>query len=114
MERAQNTELAKRINQAFTLLQKNKLPTQIVEQLVEKYAVSVNQAYRYIQLAREINEKMAIPESSVVFTVKLPPTLIRRIKKLSGSKRLSISKVVHTALEEFLAKKDHVKKGETS
>ena len=76
--------------------------------------VSPIQAYRYIQLAREINQKMGIPESSVVFTVKLPPTLIRRIKKLSGSKGLSISKVVHTALEEFLAKKDHAKKGETS
>jgi predicted regulator of amino acid metabolism with ACT domain len=114
MERAQNTELAKRINQAFTLLQKNKLQPQIVSGLMDKYGVSVNQAYRYIQLAKEINQKMAIPESSVVFTVKLPPTLIRRIKKLSGSKGLSISKVVRTALEEFLAKKDHAKKGETS
>lgn len=114
MGRAQNTELAKRINQAFTLLQKNKLQPQIVEQLMGKYGVSVNQAYRYIRLAREIDEKMAIPERSVVFTVKLPPTLIRRIKKLSGSKGLSISKVVHTALEEFLAKKDHVKRGTTT
>lgn len=114
MERSQNSELAKRINQAFTLLQKDKPQPQIVQRLMEKYGVSQIQAYRYIQLAKEINEKMAIPESSVVFTVKLPPTLIRRIKKLSGSKELSISKVVHTALEEFLAKSDHAKKGETS
>jgi len=114
MERSQNSELAKRINQAFTMLQKENPQPQIVERLIQKYGVSQIQAYRYIQLAREINEKMAIPESSVVFTVKLPPTLIRRIKKLSGSKGLSISKVVHTALEEFLAKKDHAKKGETS
>jgi len=114
MERARNSELVKRINQAFTLLQKEKPQPQIVERLMQKYGVSQIQAYRYMQLAREINEKMAVPESSVVFTVKLPPTLIRRIKKLSGSKGLSISKVVHTALEEFLAKKDHAKKGETS
>jgi predicted regulator of amino acid metabolism with ACT domain len=114
MERSQNSELAKRINQAFTMLQKDKPQPQIVERLMQKYGVSQIQAYRYIQLAKEINEKMAIPESSVVFTVKLPPTLINRIKKLSGSKGLSISKVVHTALEEYLAKKDHAKKGETS
>ncbi len=63
MARAQNTELAKRINHAFTLLQKNKLQPQIVEQLMGKYGVSVNQAYRYIQLAREINQKMAIPNN---------------------------------------------------
>src|SRR5215204_719898 len=114
MERSQNSELAKRINYAFTMLQKGKPQPQVVNQMMQKYGVSQVQAYRYIQLAREINKKMAIPESSVVFTVKLPPTLIRRIKKLSGSKGLSISKVVHTALEEFLAKKDHAKKGETS
>ncbi|WP_223233128.1 ribbon-helix-helix domain-containing protein [Chitinophaga sp. CF418] len=114
MERSQNSELVKRINQAFSLLQKNKPQPHIVELLMKKYGVSQIQAYRYIQLAREINEKMAIPESSVVFTVKLPPTLIRRIKKLSESKGLSISRVVHTALEEFLAKKEHVKEGETS
>ena len=114
MERAQNTELAKRINQAFTLLQNHKPQPHIAERLMQKYGVSQVQAYRYIQLAREINEKMAIPESSVVFTVKLPPTLISRIKKLSGSKGLSISKVVHTALEEFLAKKDHAQKGATT
>lgn len=114
MERSQNPELAKRINQAFTMLQKGKPRRQIVALLMQKYGVSQIQAYRYIQLAREINEKMSIPESSVVFTVRLPPALIRRIKKLSGSKGLTISKVVHTALEEFLVKRDHVKKGETS
>ncbi|MDQ3846436.1 MAG: ribbon-helix-helix domain-containing protein [Bacteroidota bacterium] len=113
MERAQNAELVRRINGAFILLQKGKPQPQIVEQLVQKYGVSQVQAYRYIQLAKEINEKMKIPESSVVFTVKLPPTLIQRIRKLSKAKRLSISKVVHTALEEFLAGKDHGQKAET-
>ena len=114
MERSPNSELAKRINQAFSLLQKRKPQPEIVERLRQKYGVSQIQAYRYIRLAREINQKMVVPESSVVFTVKLPPTLIRRIKKLSKSGKLSISKVVHTALEDFLAKQDHVKKGETS
>jgi hypothetical protein len=114
MERSQNSELAKRINHTFTLLQKGIAQPQIVEKLVGKYGISQIQAYRYISLAKEINEKMEIPESSVVFTVKLPPSLIRRIKTLSGAQDLTISRVVHTALEEFLAKRDHVKKGETS
>ena len=114
MKRAQNTELVKRINSTFTMLQRENPQPLIVERLVEKYGVSQVQAYRYIQLAREIDEKVHVPESSVVFTVKLPPTLINRVKKLSKLKRLSISKVVHTALEEFLAKRDHVQKGKTS
>ena len=114
MKRAQNSELVKRINNAFILLQKERSQPQIVDRLIKKYGVSPMQAYRYVQLAREINEKITVPESSVVFTVKLPPTLITRVKKLSKKKRLSISKVVHTALEDFLAKRDHAQKGETS
>ena len=114
MERSQNSELAKRINQAYVLLNKEKPQSQIVEHLVEMYGVSQIQAYRYVQQAKANNGKMAIPEASVVFTVKQPPSLINRVKKFAVFKGMSISKVVRTALEEFLAKKDHGKKGETS
>ncbi len=114
MERSRNSELARRINQAYVLLQKDKPLPQIVERLMEMYGVSQIQAYRYIQQARENNGKLAIPEASVVFTVKQPPGLINRIKKFASAKGISISKVVRTALEEFLAKKDHGKKGETT
>jgi hypothetical protein len=114
MERSQNSELAKRINQAFVLLNKLKEPSQIVKRLMDMYGVSQIQAFRYVQQAKQNKGRISIPEASVVFTVKLPPTLISRIKELAKSQGLSISKVVRTALEEFLAKKDHVKKGETS
>jgi len=61
-----------------------------------------------------LNSGWLVLEASVVFTVKQPPGLINRIKKFASSKGISISKVVRTALEEFLAKKDHGKKGETT
>jgi predicted DNA binding CopG/RHH family protein len=114
MERAQNSELAKRINQAYVLLSKEKPTAEIVEHLIEKYGVSQIQAYRYVQQAKENNGKVAIPEDSVVFTVKLPPSLINRVKRFARSQGMSISKVVRAALEEFLSKRDHGKKGETS
>ena len=114
MERSQNPELAKRINQAYVLLNKEKPQSQIVHHLMEIYGVSQIQAYRYVQQAKANNGKIAIPEHSVVFTVKLPPSVINGIKKFAGFKGMSISKAVHIALEEFLARKDHGKKGETS
>lgn len=114
MERSQNSELAKRINQAFILLNKGKESSQIVEHLKKKYGVSHIQAYRYVQQAKHNNGKVGIPENAVVFTVKQPPTLISRVKKFARSQGLPISKVVRTALEEFLAKKDHVGKEQTS
>ena len=114
MERSQNSELARRINQAFTLLKKGIPHSQIIDKLVAMFGVSKIQAYRYLRQARDNQGKIPIPESSVVFTVKLPPTLIERIKIFARSKGTSISKVVRAALEEFLAKKDHGEKRETS
>lgn len=114
MERSQNTELAKRINQAYALLNKDRSPSQVVEDLIKKYGVSQIQAYRYVQQAKEMNGKMAIPEASVVFTVKTPSSLIIRIRKYARSKGISISKVVRAALEDFLAKKDYGPKTKAS
>ena len=114
MERSQNSELAKRINQAYVLLNRDKPQSQVVEHLMAEFGVSQIQAYRYVQQAKANNGKIAIPEDSVVFTVKLPPSLIDRVKKFASFKGMAISKVVRTALEGFLAKNDHGKKGETS
>ncbi len=107
-------ELAKRINHAYALLSKEKPQSQVIEHLMKKYGVSQIQAYRYVQQAKEMNEKMAIPEASVVFTVKIPPSLVSRIRKFASSKEMSISLAVRAALEDFLAKKDHGQKREAS
>jgi len=107
-------ELAKRINQAYALLKKEQLQSQVIAHLMKQYGVSQIQAYRYVQQAKEINGKMAIPEASAVFTVKIPPSLSTRVRKFANSQGMTISKVVSAALEDFLAKKDHVQKRETS
>lgn len=113
MKRSQNSELAERINQAHSMLEQQKSHTSIVEQLMDTYGVSQIQAYRYVQQAREHKQKLVIPENSVVFTVKLPPSLILRVKEFALSQGTSISKIVRMALEEFLSKKQrHGQKGE--
>jgi hypothetical protein len=114
MERSPNAELAKRINQAYDFLQKGKSSSQVVDQLMKTYGVSQIQAYRYVHQAKEIKEKIVVPEVSVVFTVKIAPALIARIRKFASSTGMSISKVVSAALEEFLAKRDHGQKREAS
>ncbi len=107
MKRSLKSELAQRINHAFTLLKKEMPPSQIVEQLVEKFGVSKVQAYRYLQQAKKNKEYMAIPEASEVFTVKLPPSLSRGIRDFASSKGITISKAVSKALEDFLDTRDH-------
>ena len=114
MKRSQNKELAQRINRAHALLEKQILSANVVDCLMNRYGVSRVQAYRYIQRAKENRKPIPVPEHSVVFTVKLEPGLIARIKAMASSKGLSISKVVKMALEEFLSKRDRGPKNETS
>ena len=60
MERSQNTELAKRINQAYALLNKDRSQSQVVEHLIKRYGVSQIQAYRYVQQAKEMTGKISV------------------------------------------------------
>src|SRR5262245_14692707 len=114
MKRSQNSELAQRINHTFALLGKKMTHSQILDRLTLKFGVSRIQAYRYIQQAKQNKERITVPENSVVFTVKLPVSLIRRVKQFAHSQGMSISRVVRTALEDFLAKKDHGQTKEAS
>jgi hypothetical protein len=99
-------ELAQRVNHAYMLLKKATSPSEILEVLIKQYGVSRIQAYRYIRLAKAGQGPMLILEPSVVFTVKLEPSLIKRVKAVASSMSLSISKLVKMALEEFLSKHD--------
>ena len=107
-------ELAQRINYAYTLLKENIPSTEILESLTRQYGVSRVQAYRYVRMAKKNQALIPIPEASVVFTVKLAPSLIKGVKAVASSMGLSISTIVRMALEEFLSKPDRGKKQQTS
>lgn len=112
MKRSENSELAARINHAYTLLSQQIASGVVLEELMRLYGVSQIQAYRYVQQAQEQQEPLPIPEKTVVFTVKQPPSLIGRVKSFAVSHGFSISKVVRDALEDFLARQGYGKKGE--
>jgi predicted nucleotidyltransferase len=114
MERSQNSELVKRVNEAFILLGTGMTQSQIVSNLAERFGTSKIQAYRYIQQAKNHQQKLPVPENSIVFTIKLPPSLIERVRTFADTKAMTMSKVVREALEDFLAIKDHVQRKETS
>jgi hypothetical protein len=114
MERSKNSEFAKRINEAFILLDKGMIQGQIVSSLAERFGTSKIQAYRYLQQAKKHQQKLPVPENSVVFTIKLPPSLIERVRTFADTKAMTMSKVVREALVDFLAIKDHVQRKEAS
>lgn len=70
--------------------------------LMEKFNISERQAFRYLKSAENISEPLVVPEKKLVFTVKLPISLIQRIREKAEKSSLSLSSLVTEALETFL------------
>jgi hypothetical protein len=67
--------------------------------------ISPRQAYRYLQQAVQLTQPVAVSESKLAFTVKLPRSLIQRVRLYASVKRISISEVVTRALLAFLPRR---------
>ncbi len=72
-----------------------------------QYGVSHRQAYRYIQEAQKNRRKLPIPEEKEVFTVKLPKSLVLRIRKFGKFKGETLSSIVAQALDIYLKRRRH-------
>ena len=102
MGRASDAQKAERLNRARALLgQFEELPDAVVR-LARECSISPRQAYRYVQQARRQKEPVAVSESKLAFTVKLPHSLIHRVRLYASVKKMSISEVVTRALLAFL------------
>ena len=76
--------------------------------LAERFDCSLRQARRYVERAGEAGRRVA-PEVTTVFTVRLPATLVARVRERARGSGSTISAVVAQALTEFLAR-DHRKR----
>jgi DNA-binding transcriptional regulator LsrR (DeoR family) len=70
-------------------------------ELARRYRLSERQARRYVERARD-EGAMEVPGRKVVFTVKLPAALARRVRRAAKATGRSISSLVSQALSEFL------------
>src|SRR6266851_3176928 len=98
MGRASDKQKDERLNRARTLLREFDQLSDAVEQLAQDCSISPRQAYRYLQEAHRLKEPLAVTEPKLAFTVKLPPSLIQRVRLYASVKDLSISEVVSRAL----------------
>jgi hypothetical protein len=102
MGRASDAQKAERLNRARMLLRESALMPEAVEQLARECSISPRQAYRYLQQAAQLKQPFPVSESKLAFTVKLPRSLIQRVRLYASVKRISISEVVTRALLAFL------------
>ncbi|PYM86004.1 MAG: hypothetical protein DME09_03800 [Candidatus Rokuibacteriota bacterium] len=99
--RALAIQYAERINRALTLLERFPVPGAL-RVLVRRYHVSLRQARRYVDAARRHPQGVTVPEPTVVFTVKLPAGLVRRVRARARSTGSRLSRLVARALEDWL------------
>src|SRR5258708_21903688 len=102
MPRARGSQKAERINRAGDLLLRVDQLSDAVEQLARDCSISPRQAYRYLEQAQLLKQPVPPSEAKLAFTVKLPHSLIQRVRTFAAAKRLSISEVVSRALLTLL------------
>ena len=103
MTRSTDSVRTERINMARMLLNQCSSSVQVIFELMNKYGVSKRQAYRYVQEAQKTEQELPVPEQKIVFTVKLPVSLILRVRERAQASGQSISNLTTDALERFLS-----------
>jgi hypothetical protein len=99
--RAFADEYAVRVNRAVELLV-DLLPADAVRALQAEYRLSERQARRYVNVALERPDGVAVPERTAVFTVRLAPSLIAGLRALARSRGQSLSATLAEAVRCYL------------
>lgn len=102
MGRASDVQKAERLNRARKLLRQSEQLPEMAERLAQDCAISPRQAYRYLQQARRLKKPVPVSETKIAFTVKLPRSLIQRVRDYASGQGLSLSEVVSRALLALL------------
>jgi hypothetical protein len=99
MARSTEAERVRRVNAAHQLLSDEMTLAEASEVLAERFSVGMRQAYRYLQEACEVSSPLEPPEPKEVFTVKLPISLIERLRTHPRRSKQSLSDFVCQALK---------------
>jgi hypothetical protein len=95
--RAYADEFARRLNRAAELLCER--PPSAARRLLQaEYGLSERQARRYIRAAERTPQGVAVPERTVVFTVRLPPSVIDAVRQAAVESGRSLGATAADAL----------------
>jgi DNA gyrase/topoisomerase IV subunit A len=94
MSRSSSSELVKRVNFAIGLLAEGKQRSEAKKELMERFDISQRQAFRYLKTAQRHSTALQIPEEKTVLTVKVPISLIYRLRKQAKKMNRSLSSLI--------------------
>jgi uncharacterized membrane protein len=102
MPRSTKAGKARQLNAAHRLLQRNVALPEAAQLLTRQFALSLRQAYRYLEEAAELDAPVEVVESTVPITLKLPPSTVRALRAYARSSGQTIGVIVTRALLAFL------------
>jgi hypothetical protein len=102
MSRASSVQKAERLNLARTVLREHGYLPDAVQQLTRSCSISRRQAYRYLEMAKQLKRPVPVGDAKVAFTVKLSQNLVDKIRNYAASTGLTLSEIVSRALRVLL------------
>jgi len=102
MPRARANQRIQRLNRAFGWLRGGLPVPDVIRRLAASTGISPRQAYRYIEEAQQLDGPLEAVETTVVFTVKLPKSLVAQLHRYAKSTEQTLSHVVSQALWALL------------
>lgn len=107
MARSTKSEKSERLNAAYRLLMRKIDTAEAAAWLARDFAISLRQAYRYLEEAQTIGHPIPVLEPSEPITFKLPVDVIRRLRAYSAAHGMTLSEIVALALKTFHAARRH-------
>jgi hypothetical protein len=108
--RARADQYAERVNRAVGLLGERSRAG-AVRALQVEHGLSERQARRYVRAAQQAPGGVAVPERTAVLTVRLPASLIARLRAVAAASGRGVGS---TASEALLVGLEHVERGRSA
>ncbi len=102
LRRAYADEYAVRVNRAAVLV-RDLSAADAVRVLQAEFVLSERQARRYVNVGLREPEGVVVPERTMVFTVRLAPSLIGGLRKRAAATGQTLSAVTAEAVRGYLA-----------
>jgi predicted DNA-binding transcriptional regulator YafY len=103
MARASKAHKARLLNAAYRLLGQRIATAEAARQLADQFALSLRQAYRYLEQAAALKAPVPVVEPTVAITFKLPVSVVRALRADARRSGLTLGQIVTQALAAFLS-----------
>jgi predicted DNA-binding transcriptional regulator YafY len=102
MPRATKAHKARLLNAAYRLIGQRIETAEAARQLADEFALSLRQAYRYLEHAAALSAPVPVVEPTVAITFKLPVSLVRALHAYARRSGLTLGQILTQALAPFL------------